>query len=482
MIYILISRYFPPQNTKRKTEPPGLINQSINQSIDCDIMRKLFHELAKPSRLRALASEQEQQLERALASFGNNQGTNSSLSSTSNWIRNDQRLRSIDRQKRNHHPDPRDMKYMTKGWKAALAEKSIPESVHEASIKRELKLGLQGAKSINDKTIPTFSRGELPHFAGINTFMKAPYCEDISMVGNYDVAVVGVPFDGGTTYRAGTRFGPQGIRRISALYTPYNYETGVDLREQMTLCDAGDIFTIPANIEKCFDQISNGVGYIASTGAMPVILGGDHSIGFPTIRGIAAQTSKRIGIIHVDRHADVQEFDLDERMHTTPYFHATNIPNVRPENLVQIGIGGWQVPRAAVKQIRDRRTNVFTMSDVEDLGIEKTVEMALERAWDGCDAVYLSYDIDSIEAGFVPGTGWPEPGGFLPREALKLVGLVAAEGLCGMEVVEVSPPYDVSDITALMGLRICVDVMGSMVAHGKMGKHKHIIDKEFVAF
>ena len=122
------------------------------------------------------------------------------------------------------------------------------------------------------------------------------------------------------------------------------------------------------------------------------------------------------------------------------------------------------------------------MSDVEDLGIEKVVEMALEKAWDGCDAVYLSYDIDSIEAGFVPGTGWPEPGGFLPREALKLVGLVAAEGLCGMEIVEVSPPYDVSDITSLMGLRICVDVMGAMVSHGKMGKHRDIIDKEFVPF
>jgi len=90
-------------------------------------------------------------------------------------------------------------------------------------------------------------------------------------------------------------------------------------------------------------------------------------------------------------------------MHTTPYFHATNLPNVRPENLVQIGIGGWQVPRAAVGNMRDRRTNIFTMSDIEDLGMEKVCEMALERAWDGCDAVYMSYDIDSIEAAFVPG-------------------------------------------------------------------------------
>jgi agmatinase len=120
------------------------------------------------------------------------------------------------------------------------------------------------------------------------------------------------------------------------------------------------------------------------------------------------------------------------------------------------------------------------MDDIEELGMDKVAEMALERAWDGCDAVYMSYDIDSIEAAFVPGTGWPEPGGLLPREALKLVGLVAKEGLCGMEIVEVSPPYDHADITSLMALRIIVDTLGSMVAHGKMGLHKSIIDKPYV--
>jgi len=370
----------------------------------------------------------------------------------------------------------------TDGWKAALAEAKIPTTKWEEELARGLEFGLPGASSIEDKTIPTFSRGELPHYAGINTFMKAPYVEDVRTVGDFDATVLGVPFDGGTTYRSGTRFGPQGIRRISALYTPYNYERGIDLREQMTLCDAGDVFTIPANLEKSFDQISNAVAHVASTGSFPIILGGDHSIGYPTVRGLASVTSKRIGIIHVDRHADIQEKDLDERMHTTPWFHATNLPNVRPENLVQIGIGGWQVPRPAVPVMVDRETNIFTMNDVERLGIDRVVEMALDRAWDGCDAVYMSYDIDSIEAAFVPGTGWPEPGGLLPREALKLVGLVAKEGLCGMEIVEVSPPYDHADITSLMALRIVVDALGAMVSHGKMGAHKHIIDKPFTSF
>lgn len=224
-----------------------------------------------------------------------------------------------------HHPSPLMDPKDSRGWKAAVAEAKIPKTRMMQEIKEHLEKGLPGSSMIEDKTIPTFSRGELPHYAGINTFLKAPYCEDVKNVGLYDVAVVGVPFDGGCTYRPGTRFGPQGIRRISALYTPYNYERHIDLREEMTLCDVGDVFTIPANIEKTFAQVSNAVAHIFSSGAMPIILGGDHSIGFPTVRGIAACTTKNIGIIHVDRHADIQEKDLDERMHTTPYFHATNL-------------------------------------------------------------------------------------------------------------------------------------------------------------
>ncbi len=164
-------------------------------------------------------------------------------------------------------------------------------------------------------------------------------------------------------------------------------------------------------------------------------------------------------------------------MHTTPWYWATNLPNVSPTNLVQLGIGGWQVPREGVEVARKRNTNVLTIADIEKIGLEKAAEIALELAWKDADAVYISFDVNSIDCGFVPGTGWPEPGGFLPREALKILGLVAAEGLCGLEVVEVSPPYDTSDITALFGARVVVEALGSMVAHGKLGSHKKIINK-----
>lgn len=357
-----------------------------------------------------------------------------------------------------------------RGVQAAQKEAAIGHGKEQAEIERGLELGLPGADSIVDKTIPTFSRGELPHFAGINTFLKVPYLEDVREVGKHDVAIVGVPFDSGTTYRPGTRFGPQAIRRISALYTPYNYELGVDLRESLDIVDVGDVFTIPGNLEKSFDQISKAVSHVFSSGALPVILGGDHSIGYPNVRGIAPHVDGNIGIIHFDRHVDTQETDLDERMHTCPWFHANNIPNAPAKNLVQIGIGGWQVPRKGVQVVRERETTVLTIDDVEELGLEKTAEIALEVAWKGAKAVYLSFDIDCVDAGFVPGTGWPEPGGFLPREALKLLKLVAREGICAMEVVEVSPPYDVSDTTALLATRAIVDVLATLVAAGKIGR------------
>ncbi|MCS6878061.1 MAG: agmatinase family protein [Geminicoccaceae bacterium] len=399
-------------------------------------------------------------------------------------IRRDDRFRHRDRKaglhpprafRRAHHPSYE--KLNSHGWKMAEAEGRLPGEGWRREQRWALEMGLPGAESLEDKSIPTFARGELPHFAGINTFLKAPYVENVREVGKYDAAVLGVPLDTGTTYRPGTRFGPQAIRRISALYTPYNYELGVDLREQMTLCDAGDVFVIPANIEKSFDQISRAVAHVFSSGALPLILGGDHSIGFPCVRGIAQCTSKRIGIVHFDRHIDIQAKDLDERMHTTPWYWATELPNVRPENLVQIGIGGWQVPRDGVRVARERRTNILTIEDVERLGLEKTAEIALELARAGTDAVYVSFDVDSVDCGFVPGTGWPEPGGFLPREALKLLGLIAREGICGLEVVEVSPPYDTSDITALLAVRVVVEALGAMVAHGTLGAHKAIIDR-----
>lgn len=365
------------------------------------------------------------------------------------------------------------------GYWAQQAEGQIPDRRLREEIERGHAFGLEAAPTIVDRNISTFVRGEVPHFAGeTGTFLKSPFMEDVHDVGDAEVAFFGVPLDSGATYRPGTRFGPQGIRRATNLFGTYSYELGVDLREQLNMVDLGDVFTIPGNLEKSFDQISQAMAHVVQSGAMPVVLGGDHSIGFPTIRGLAPYLDGNVGIIHFDRHVDTQETDLDERMHTTPWFHATNIKNAPATNLVQVGIGGWQAPRAGVKVGRERGTTVITVGDVERVGIEKVVETALEVAWKDAKYVYLSFDIDVFDAGFVPGTGWPEPGGLLPREGLNMVRQIAAEGLAGIELVECSPPYDWAEQTSLLSARVILDSLASMVKSGKLGNKKATMERK----
>ncbi len=158
--------------------------------------------------------------------------------------------------------------------------------------------------------------------------------------------------------------------------------------------------------------------------------------------------------------------------------HDVGLANCPPKNLVQIGIGGWYGSRPGSEVARERGSSVMTMKDVEELGVHKAAEMALELAWKGAKAVYLSFDIDSIDPGFAPGTGTPEPGGFTPREALEMVRLIAREGLCGMEVVEVSPPYDVNDNTSQLACRVMLDVLGTLVVEGKLGHRDKVMSQE----
>jgi agmatinase len=374
--------------------------------------------------------------------------------------------------------------------------KRISQTKQEEEIRRGLELGLEAAASINDRTISLFSRGHQPAFAGINTFMKTPYCEDIRKIGEYEAAFVGVPYDTGTTFRPGTRFGPQGVRRISAVYDGYSVDLGVDIFEELDLCDAGDVFVIPGNIEKTFDQVTKAISHIYTSGVFPVICGGDHSLGYPNVRGIAPHISGNVGIIHFDRHIDMQDMDMDERMHTTPWYwtsnnaegvsfhgshrdhshmHDVGLSNCPPKNLVQIGIGGWYGSRPGSEVARERGSSVLTMADFEALGVRGTAEKALELAWNGAEAVYLSFDVDSIDPGYAPGTGTPEPGGFTPREALEMVRIIAGRGLCGLEVVEVSPPYDVNDNTSQLACRVILDALAAMVAEGRIGHRSRVM-------
>ncbi len=355
------------------------------------------------------------------------------------------------------------------GTWAIEQEERWPSTKSEESGRQALEYGLESAGSIRDRKIPLFNRGRRG-YGNFSRFLGVPFLQDMRELGGQDVAFMGVPLDTGTTFRAGTRFGPEAMRRISSLGSTYNVSMGVDLFESLDMCDVGDVSVIPANIEKSFDQIALAIGYLHERAVFPVVLGGDHSIGYPDIRGIAPYIDGNVGIIHFDRHSDLSEFTWDERMHGSPFFHATNIENAPATNLVQVGIGGWTGSREGLRVARERQATVVTLEDVDRYGIDKVAEYALEIAWHNAKAVFLSFDIDSVDPAFAPGTGTPEPGGFLPRELLRMLRIVAREGLAGMEVVEVSPPYDVADITALLGVRAVMEVLGTMVVAGKLGK------------
>jgi agmatinase len=363
------------------------------------------------------------------------------------------------------------------GTRMLLREAEIPADRSKEKIAQDLEFGLESAWTVNDRTISLFNRNYRT-YSHSGSFLGQPFLEDMRELGGQDVAILGVPLDTGATFRAGTRFGPQAMRTMSALSGGYNFEMGVDLKESLNIVDCGDVNVIPANIEKSFDQIDKAVAYIHERSVFPVILGGDHSIGYPDIRGLAPYIDGNIGIIHFDRHTDMSEFGLDERMHSTPFFHATNIPNAPASNLVQIGIGGWLGNRSGVKNARERGATSITMTDIDRWGLDRIVEIALDIAWKDAKAVFLSFDIDSVDPAFAPGTGTPESGGLLPREALRMLQLLTREGIAGMEVVEVSPPYDVGDVTSLLGVRVILDVLGNLVNEGKLGRRPTIEDRE----
>ncbi len=366
------------------------------------------------------------------------------------------------------HPNGSIQREDLDGFRAMEQEAQLSSTRSEEETQQALEYGLESASSIRDRKISLFNRGRWG-FSNSGFFMSSPFLDDMRTLGGQDVAVVGVPLDTGTTFRSGTRFGPQAMRRMSG--GGYNPSLGVDLPESLTMVDVGDVQVIPANIEKSFDQIALAIGYIHERGVFPVVLGGDHSIGYPDIRGIAPYIDGNVGIIHFDRHSDLSETSWDERMHGSPFFHATNIPNAPATNLVQIGIGGWTGSREGLKNARERQATVVTLEDVDRYGVDRIAEYALEIAWHNAKCVYLSFDIDCVDPAFAPGTGTPEPGGFLPREVMRLVRMIAREGLVGMELVEVAPPYDVSDNTALLGSRVIMDVLATLVRNRKLGRY-----------
>lgn len=308
--------------------------------------------------------------------------------------------------------------------------------------------------------------------AGIQTFMKLPVCltpADLT-AGEMDVAVCGVPWDGTVSGRSGTHLGPMAIRSVDYLggYGSSLPHLGVrvDPLEHLRACDYGDAPVLIGNTLGTFDKVREFIGEIVGAGATPLILGGDHSITWPTATAVADHYGHgKVGIIHFDAHADTApDTPGSLAAHGTPMRKLIESGAVPGRNFVQVGLRGYWPPADVLSWMDDNEMRVHFMAEIYRDGFDAVLERALDEAMDSADHLYISLDVDVCDPAYAPGTGTPEPGGLTSADVLRAVRRLAAEvGIVGMDVVEVSPPYDgAAAITALLAHRAVREVMTGM--------------------
>jgi agmatinase len=301
---------------------------------------------------------------------------------------------------------------------------------------------------------------------GIPTFMRWPVCltpEDLK-AGQIDVAVIGAPLDLGTGQR-GTAFGPQALRTADR-YVPggplapavmTHLHTMVKPFEVLKCVDYGDAGIDPFDPVASHEEVRKRVREIAEAGAIPITLGGDHSLMRPDVMALADVYGKsNVGVIHFDAHYDAGSNNFGHNItHGTPVRNLITDGFVKGENFVQVGLRGWVPTEDDAEWMRSQGIKSHYMAEVERDGFTKVMERAIAEAQDGAEHLFISFDIDSLDPAFAPGTGTPEPGGLYIREALPIVRRLCAEcNVVGFELVEVAPAHDPGYTTALNGLRI----------------------------
>jgi agmatinase len=299
--------------------------------------------------------------------------------------------------------------------------------------------------------------GEKPDYAGLLTYGGQPYTEDPGELAGVDVAMVGAPTDDLVSDRPGTRYGPRAIRAASCPPGPH-LEAGVDALEALKVVDFGDAPVTPADAARSHQAIQETVATVVEAGALPVVLGGDHSITEPDVKACA--TSGPVGLIHFDTHTDTgtEVFGVSFS-HGTPMYKLVEAGHVDPERYVQIGLRGyWPGPKEFDWQ-RERGITSYFMHDVRDRGIHAVVGETLERV--GAGPVFVTVDIDVLDPAFAPGTGTPEPGGMNTGELLWACREITSRiELVGADVVEVIPTgVGSADITALAADRVVRELL-----------------------
>jgi guanidinobutyrase / D-arginase len=284
----------------------------------------------------------------------------------------------------------------------------------------------------------------VPRYAGHTTFARLPRIEDVA---RHDVAIVGVPFDSGVTYRPGARFGPSYIRQGSRLLRPYNPALDVEPFAGVQVVDAGDIAVNPFDIPSALEQVEAGVRELSSEGRSVVLLGGDHTVALPALRALRAQHGP-LAMVHFDAHLDTWDTYFDAPYtHGTPFRRAWDEGLLDPDHTMHVGIRGSLYSAQDLRDDASMGFKIVHAREMDRLGVDRVIEMIRERVGDA--PVYVSIDIDVLDPGFAPGTGTPEAGGLTSRELLALVRGFEGTRVVGADVVEVSPPYDHAEVTAI---------------------------------
>ncbi|HEY8653124.1 MAG TPA: agmatinase [Dermatophilaceae bacterium] len=309
-----------------------------------------------------------------------------------------------------------------------------------------------------------------PQFGPDITFLGVPRC-DLDEPGTYadaDVVILGAPFDGGTSNRPGARFGPMAIRMTD--YLPHDASRpSLALRTDglvdLTVVDAGDVEMYSGDIEKALPALESAVEKVTRAGAIPIVLGGDHSIAFPDAKGVANVLGHgRVSMLHFDAHADTGDIEFGSLWgHGQPMRRLIESGALRGDRFLQIGLRGYWPPPETLDWMAVQGMRSYEMTEIGRRGLQDCLTEAFVIAMDECDGVFLSVDIDVCDPGHAPGTGTPEPGGLTARELLDSVRRICLElPVVGVDIVEVSPPFDHADITAALANRVVLEALSAI--------------------
>jgi agmatinase len=304
--------------------------------------------------------------------------------------------------------------------------------------------------------------------AGISTFLMAPHVppeRDALRQAGATVAVLGLPYDSTTITRPGAAHGPRAVRDGSGHYAfgeTYHGDYDVTISDHLTLVDCGDVDGVPGNAARTYERAERALDELYAAGCFPVLIGGDHGTTIPGARAFARHLDGRMGFVMFDTHLDTApDIDGEELSHCCPVHRVLDLPNVDGRNVAIIGAHGAANPKVELDVAREHGVTVFTVRDVDRLGMDEVARRALDIAQHATESIYLSVDIDVLDGAYAWGTCGPEIGGITGRELVRGLEVVGAGPIGALDMVEVAPAYDPSGHTARAGARVVIDVLAA---------------------